>query len=419
MTKKLLTVLLVLVVSLSGIVANGTTEAKGNDVVELELMQWFAPELPKGEFEALIAEFEAQNPNIKVKVTSIPNASYKDQVIAGIATGTLADVFGLDEKYIVDINDGVLPLDKYIAETSWKDDLSIITKVDGESKSLALVTFMYPMFVNMDLLRANGYNEPPKTRSEFAAMAKALTDPTKNQYGWVLPYPIISSTGLRVETMSLYWTNGKSMVKDGQPDLEGNQDLIKTLDYVKDLYDTAVSPGAFNKTEQDKLEEFATGRIAFMMNSLAAINKLNERAPNLNYTIVGVPKEDGYTGKGSIRNADWAVGIAANTKHPDEAWKLVQYLVSATGNQKLSSMANGLPGNKAATPDWVNDDNPMFKVAFDLFQNSRLVNEFLGIPNSDAMGEAFAAEAQKVLAGQISSAAAVKNTQAKWLTMWE
>lgn len=419
MTKKLLTVLLVLVVSLSGLVANGTNESKINDVVEIEFMQWFAPELPKGAFEALIAQFESENPNIKVKVTSIPNASYKDQVIAGIATGTLADVFGLDEKYVVDINDGVLPIDKYINETSFKDDISVITKVKGESKSIALVTFMYPLFVNMDLLQANGFTEAPKTRSEFAKIAKALTVPSKNQYGWVLPYPILSSTGLRVETMSLYWTNGKSMVKDGQPNLEGNQDLIKTLDYVKDLYDTAVSPGAFNKTEQDKLEEFATGRIAFMFNSLAAINKLNERAPNLNYSIIGVPKEDGYTGKGSIRNADWAVGIAANSKHPDEAWKLVQFLVSAAGNQKLSSMANGLPGNKAVTPDWVNNSNPMFKVAFDLFQNSRLVNEFLGIPNSDAMGEAFAAEAQKVLAGQISSAQALKNTQEKWKSMWK
>lgn len=250
-------------------------------------------------------------------------------------------------------------------------------------------------------------------------MAKALTNSSKNQYGWVLPFPIISSTGLRIELMSLYWTNGNSMVKNGKPNLAGNQDLIKTIEYVKNLYDTAVSPGAFNKTEQDKLEEFATGRIAFMFNSLASINKLNERAPNLNYTIIGVPTEDNYNGPGFIRNADWAVGISATSKHPDEAWKLIEFLVSKTGNQKLSSMANGLPGNKTSTPDWVSSTNPMFKVAFNLFQNSKLINEFLGIPNSDAMGEAFAAEVQKVLAGQISASEAVKNAQAKWEAMWQ
>ena len=82
-------------------------------------------------------------------------------------------------------------------------------------------------------------------------------------------------------------------------------------------------------------------------------------------------------------------------------------------------MANGLPGNKTSTPDWVSSTNPMFKVAFNLFQNSKLINEFLGIPNSDAMGEAFAAEVQKVLAGQISASEAVKNAQAKWEAMWQ
>lgn len=419
MKRKSLSILLVLVLSLSCLFAAGAGEAKRSDVIELEFMQWFAPELPGGAFEALIAEFEAQNPNIKVKITSIPNANYKDQVIAGIATGTLADVVALDEKYIVDIKDGLVPLDKYLNATSFKDDISVITKVGNDSKSVALVVFMYPLFVNMDLLKANGFNTPPQNRTEFAMMAKALTNPGKNQYGWVLPFPIISSTGLRVELMSLYWTNGYSMVKNGKPNLAGNQELIKTIEYVKDLYDTAISPGAFNKTEQDKLEEFATGRIAFMFNSLAAINKLNERAPNLNYTIIGVPTKDDYNGPGFIRNADWAVGISATSKHPDEAWKLIEFLVSKSGNQKLSSMANGLPGNKTSTPDWVHSTNPMFKVAFDLFQNSKLINEFLGIPNSDAMGEAFAAEVQKVLAGQISASEAVKNAQAKWEAMWQ
>lgn len=242
MKRKCLSILLVLVLSLSCLFAAGAGEAKRSDVIELEFMQWFAPELPSGAFEALIAEFEAQNPNIKVKITSIPNANYKDQVIAGIATGTLADVVALDEKYIVDIKDGLVPLDKYLNATSFKDDISVITKVGNDSKSVALVVFMYPLFVNMDLLKANGFNAPPQNRTEFAMMAKALTNSSKNQYGWVLPFPIISSTGLRIELMSLYWTNGNSMVKNGKPNLAGNQDLIKTIEYVKNLYDTAVSP---------------------------------------------------------------------------------------------------------------------------------------------------------------------------------
>lgn len=82
-------------------------------------------------------------------------------------------------------------------------------------------------------------------------------------------------------------------------------------------------------------------------------------------------------------------------------------------------MANGLPGNKKATPDWVNSDNPMFKVAFELFQNCRLVNEFLGIANSDAMGEALAEEIQKYLADKCTAAEALAAAQAKWAPLWK
>lgn len=418
MAKKIIAALLILVVAAGLVFAQGAEEAKSSKV-KIQLMQWFVPELPAGQFESLIAQFEAENPNIEVEIVSIANGNYKDQLIAGIATGTLCDVFGLDEKYVVDIADGVMSLDKYLAKCSFADDISVLTQVNGETKCAALVEFMYPLFCNMDILNAYGYTEAPKTRSEFAAIAKAVTDPSKSQYGWVLPYPIKSSTGTRIETMSLYWTNGYSMKANGQPNLEGNEDLIRTLEFVKDMYDTAVSPGAFNKTEQDKLEEFASGRIAFMFNSLACINKLNERAPNLNYALVGCPQEDGYTGAPSIRNADWAIGIYEGTKHPEEAWKLVEFLLRSDINQKLSSMANGLPGNKTATPDWVSSDNPMFQVAFELFQNCRLVNEFLGIANSDAMGEALAESIQNYLAGKCTAAEALAQAQAKWAPLWK
>jgi len=40
--------------------------------VTLELAQWWEPELPEGKFRALMDEFEAANPNIKVKLVSGP-----------------------------------------------------------------------------------------------------------------------------------------------------------------------------------------------------------------------------------------------------------------------------------------------------------------------------------------------------------
>lgn len=63
--------------------------------------QWWEPELPDGEFRALMDDFEAQNPGIKVKLLSGPYASTKEQVIASAAAGEMSDVVGLDGAWVL------------------------------------------------------------------------------------------------------------------------------------------------------------------------------------------------------------------------------------------------------------------------------------------------------------------------------
>jgi multiple sugar transport system substrate-binding protein len=41
-----------------------------------------------------------------------------------------------------------------------------------------------------------------------------------------------------------------------------------------------ISPGAFAKQEQDKVEEFVNGRIGMMCDTFAHINMIRERNPN-------------------------------------------------------------------------------------------------------------------------------------------
>src|SRR5690242_12595759 len=63
--------------------------------VTLEFAQWWGAELPAGEFDKIISDFAAQNPNIKIKPLSAPYASTKQQLLTGAASKTLPDVVGL------------------------------------------------------------------------------------------------------------------------------------------------------------------------------------------------------------------------------------------------------------------------------------------------------------------------------------
>ena len=42
--------------------------------------------------------------------------------------------------------------------------------------------------------------------------------------------------------------------------------------------------------------------------------------------------------------ASWGIGIAENSEHKEEAWKLVEFLMDAETNSQLSSIANAFPG---------------------------------------------------------------------------
>jgi multiple sugar transport system substrate-binding protein len=51
--------------------------------------------------------------------------------------------------------------------------------------------------------------------------------------------------------------------------------------------------------------------------------------------------------------ASWGIGISEGSKHKEEAWKLVEYLMSPDVNGRLVSIANAFPGNVHAKPDFV------------------------------------------------------------------
>ena len=122
----------------------------------------------------------------------------------------------------------------------------------------------------------------PKNRSEFLSAARKLTNKSKNQYGWVLPLSLQSPNGAQNDVMSWVWASGKSMLKDGKPNLT-NKDVISALKFIEVMYkEKLISPGSFAKKEQQKLEEFVNGRVGMTVSSLAHSNMIRDRAPRTN-----------------------------------------------------------------------------------------------------------------------------------------
>lgn len=412
MTRKVFGVLFIVV----ALLATGSI-AMSQDSVTLEFSQWWEPELPEGEFRALIDEFEAQNPGVTVELISGPYSSTRDQIVAGAATGTMADVVGLDGAWVSDfVRQGALAnLTDLMAAAEYDDSgLAAQIQLDGSTWMIPVVNFVYPVFVNLDLLEAAGVENPPTNRTEFADAAAALTDSENNVSGWVLPLSLEQPNGIQNDVMSWVWASGGSMLAEGRPNLVNNEDVRSAMEFIKGLYDAGViAPGAFSLREQDKVEEFTNGRVGMMVSSLAHINLIRERNPELNFAISALPAADDYEGPRGLPYASWGIGVAENSEHKEEAWKLVEFLMSADVNSRLSSIANAFPGNVGSTPDFVETDE-LFADAFEVFQSGYLANEFVGLPVAETLMREYDEQFQLYLDGDLTLDEFLTAAEAAW-----
>jgi len=387
----------------------------------IELLEWWGPELPNGALRGIMDEFEAPNPGITVSLVSGPYSATRDQIVVGAASGTLSDVVGLDGAWVNDLakQGAIAPMDDLMQASGFNaDEVAAIISLDGNSYMFPVASFVYPVFVNLDMLEQAGLENPPSSRSESAAAARKLTDPDNNQYGWVLPLSLQAPNGIQNDVMSWVWASGKSMMANGRPDLT-NADVVGTLEYIQNMYDEGlISPGTFAKKEQDKVEEFVNGRVGMMISSLAHINLIRDRHPELNFGITALPAVDGYDGPRGLPYASWGIGISQHSENKEEAFKLVQYLMSSDVNARLVSIANAFPGNVNAQPDFVTSDE-LFAIAFQIFQTGYLANEFVGLPVAEELMRLMAVEVQQMLDGNQSASEAAAKAQAKWLVEFD
>src|SRR3954447_5998933 len=224
--------------------------------VTLEFAQWWGAELPAGSFDKMIADFTTQNPNIKVKLLSAPYASTKQQLITGAASKTLPDVVGLDGAWVSDFakQGAIADLSKLMTDANYDtSQLASQVQVKGKTYMIPVVNFVYPLFVNKDLLTKAGVKSVPGTRTQFLDAAKKISASGGDVKGWALPLDTAVPNGIQNDVMSWLWASGGSMLKDGKPDLTSAQ-VKSTVEYVKSLNDAGViAPGSLTMKEQDKV----------------------------------------------------------------------------------------------------------------------------------------------------------------------
>ena len=129
----------------------------------------------------LIAQFEAANPDIKVKQETFPYDAYQQQVAASLPAGQGADVVQLYYGWLPTWQRAgyVEPLPDQFFDSAAVDSDFIpmvqAAKIDGAYYGLPTAVRSLALFYNKDMFAAAGLGDAPTTWDEFIADAKALT----------------------------------------------------------------------------------------------------------------------------------------------------------------------------------------------------------------------------------------------------
>lgn len=165
------------------------------------------------------------------------------------------------------------------SETAWSGG-----QIDGKQYGIPLDIHPLMLYWNKDLFKAAGLDpeKPPVNREEFVAMAKKLTDSSKNQYGFVVP----TLWPQQFIFPTIVFQNGGQLAEGGKVNYN-SPEAVEALSFLKDLvFEEKVSPE--NVQQDGELTLFLQGKNAMHLNGPWMMEQW-EKA-KLNYGVAPVPQ---------------------------------------------------------------------------------------------------------------------------------
>ncbi len=280
--------------------------------------------------ENAIHGFMNENPNIEIVYEGIEGEVFVEAFKLRAQNNNLDDMFMIRHDQFVNLSSkGELADLSDISTIGKFNNLSKIqfTEPDGSVYIIPTAVTTYGMYVNLDLLKENGF-DPPTNFSEFSAQcdyfkSKGITPIIGNNYSTL--YTLMSSKSLYPIYQS---DNAAEMIEQFNT---GEADIMEYLKEGVKLVDTMLEKGWFDieelkNTEQstDDLELFAKGGRPFMFTGGWTSRKLMDMDHDFEFAVYPYPVLE----SGSVLDIDisFCLSVNAQSECIEESKKFIEYL---------------------------------------------------------------------------------------------
>ena len=291
-----------------------------------------------------IAEFEKENPDIKVRTEPVPLAQRDVRFTTAIRAGEGPDVFALD----------VNPVRQYIAE-GWVRDLTpyinaaggpkflsdfypntlVPVTVDNKVYGVPMNTVAMGLVYNSALFQEAGISGPPKTWDEFRETAKKLTrasTPGGTIDRWAFTV-VLAPAGFDLRVSSIFRAfGGDFLTPDWKHSALDTPQIKAAFNFIMDLIqvDKTIPPGVTQVDANGARRMLANRQIAMKIGTTWSFPEVSAMNPQLDgwnvLKIAPLPQVPGSASKARTTLYQKSLFINKNTKHPEAAWKLLKFL---------------------------------------------------------------------------------------------
>lgn len=204
-----------------------------NSCGRVELQYWNPFTGPDGPFMGdIVSAFNAEHDAINVIMTT--QSEYYTQLSTAAASRTLPDlaIVHADQVATQAFRNVLRPIDAIVAEAGissadFPQDVWNAGEVAGQRYAIPLDIHPMTMFYNADLLAAAGFDGPPTTGEEFAAIANAVTDGRNNGFMITAGFPI-----RQIFEMLLYQYGGTSFSADGSEATWNSEAGVQAMEWL-------------------------------------------------------------------------------------------------------------------------------------------------------------------------------------------
>ncbi|MGE5585681.1 MAG: ABC transporter substrate-binding protein [Bacillota bacterium] len=344
-----------LVVALA--VVFGTAVTFGQAKTEIRYALWDKNQVPAA--EAIIAAFEAANPDVDVKIELIaPSSQYWDKMLALAVSKDLPDVFwvNMDRFHTLATRGVFMSMAPFLesdpqARALLADYPDVLIKayeyegaLYGFPKDFDTIALAY----NKDLFDKAKVAYPNEhwTWDDYLKAAQALT--VRDARGRTVQFGTVSANAVQTNWYNFVLSNGGKMLNEDRTKAVINRpEAVEAIQFLVDLvlkYKVSPAAGATAELGVSNLNELFTTQRAAML-PIGSWYPIRFKDVPFNWGLAPMPK--GAKGNGGMIHG-LAHVISAYTKHKDAAWRLVRFMATDDAQQVWGKTGTVIPAKKSA-----------------------------------------------------------------------